>query len=208
MQKRDRVQSVYAARNNAELESRYDDWAGEYDRDLGADPVWTSPSAAVALLAKYVRTNAKILDAGAGTGLVGERLRAAGYRNLHAIDLSLGMLAVARNKDIYRELQQMTLGEALAFADDAFDAVIAVGVFTTGHAPARAFNELVRITRPGGTVVFSLRTDQVEQSFGPTFAELASADKWQLAECSAPYRPLPEDEPDVIHRIWVYRVTG
>ena len=31
-QRRDRVQWVYAAKNNRELEERYDEWAG--DRDL------------------------------------------------------------------------------------------------------------------------------------------------------------------------------
>ena len=85
--------------------------------------------------------DAKVLDAGAGTGLVGERLCEAGYRDLVGIDLSPGMLAVARGKDVYRELRQTNLGESLAFPDDAFDAVISVGVFTTGHAPAHAFDD-------------------------------------------------------------------
>ena len=208
MGKRDRVQSVYSATSNAELEARYNDWAGEYDRDLGAASAWVSPSAAVTLFAKHVAADARVLDAGAGTGLVGERLLAAGYRNLTAIDLSPGMLAVARGKDVYREVRQMTLGETLAFADDAFDAVIAVGVFTTGHAPVHAFDELTRVTRAGGLIVFSLRTEQIEEAFNAYLTASTAAGRWRLVECSEPFRPLPEDEPEVMHRVWVYRITG
>ena len=203
-----RLQSVYAARNTAELGSRYDDWAADYDVDLGSDSAWISPRIAVGFLAKYVAADAKVLDAGAGTGLVGERLCEAGYRDLLGIDLSPGMLAVARGKGVYRELRQMNLGESLAFPDDAFDAVISVGVVTTGHAPAHAFDELVRVTRPGGVMVFSLRAGEIEEAFMAYFATMDSAGRWHRVECSEPFQPLPEDGPDVIHRIWVYRVNG
>ena len=205
MRKGDRVQSVYAARSNAELASRYDEWANEYDRDLGADSAWASPRVAVEVFAKYATRDAKILDAGAGTGLVGERLAAAGFSDLHAIDLSPAMLAVARRKSVYRTLRPMTLGAPLAFADDAFDAVIAVGVFTTGHAPAHAFDELVRITKPQGVIVFSLRTGEIEDAFARHFAVLEAAGGWRLAERSERFQPLPEAEPEVTHRVWVYR---
>ena len=135
-------------------------WAPQHDKDLTEEFEWISPQVAVELFARHVVPGARILDVGAGTGLVGERLVTAGYRDLHAMDLSRGMLEVARQKNIYGNLWQMTLGEHLAFATDTFDAVIGVGVFTTGHAPAHAFDELVRITRDGGHIVFSLRTDK------------------------------------------------
>ena len=153
--------------------------------------------------------DAKLLDAGAGTGLVGEHLVASGFRNLHAIDLSRGMLEVARHKDVYRDLRQMTLGERLAFAADTFDAVISVGVFTTGHAPAHAFDELARITKPGGFIVFSLRTELYDEGgFRETLADLEAAGRWCLAERSEPYQPLRKSEPEVVHRIWAYRVMA
>ncbi|MDE0177189.1 MAG: class I SAM-dependent methyltransferase, partial [Gammaproteobacteria bacterium] len=162
-QRRDRVQWVYAAKNNRELEERYDEWADEYDRDLREEFDWIAPRATVGLFGKYVAQDAKILDAGVGTGLVGECLIDAGYHDLHGIDLSMRMLDMARRKAMYRELRQMTLGEALDFADDTFDAVISVGVFTTGHAPAHAFDELIRITRNGGYIFFSLKTELHEE---------------------------------------------
>ena len=204
-----RVQWVYAAKNNRELQARYDEWANEYDKDLLEKFEWLAPKNTVALFTRYVAREATILDAGVGTGLVGECLIDAGYRDLRGIDLSAGMLDVARGKGLYGELRQMTLGESLDFADDTFDAVISVGVFTTGHAPAHAFDELVRITKHGGHIVFSLRTDtHAQQDFGPYLARLEAAGKWRLVERSEPYRPLPRGEPEVVHHVWAYRVTS
>ena len=44
-QRRDRVQWVYGAKNNRELEERYEEWAGEYDRDLREEFEWIAPRA-------------------------------------------------------------------------------------------------------------------------------------------------------------------
>lgn len=207
-QRRDRVQWVYAAKSNRELEERYDEWAGEYDQDLREEFDWIAPRATVELFAKYVARDARILDAGVGTGLVGECLIDAGYRELHGIDLSVGMLDAARSKAIYRELRQMTLGEPLDFADGTFDAVISVGVFTTGHAPAHAFDELVRITRNGGCIFFSLKTELHEEGFGRYLDDLETAGRWGLVERSERYRPMPKGEPEVEHEVWAYRVVS
>ena len=207
-QRRDRVQWVYAAKDNRELEERYDEWAGEYDQDLREEFHWIAPRTTVALFSRYVACSAKILDAGVGTGLVGECLIDAGFDDLHGIDLSVGMLDVARDKGIYRELRQMTLGEHLDFADDTFDAVISVGVFTTGHAPAHAFDELIRITRSGGYIFFSLKTELHEAGFGRYLDGLEAAGKWSVAKRSERYRPMPKGEPEVEHQVWVCRVRS
>ena len=69
-----RVQWVYSSTSNEELQERYDQWAAEYDRDLAESFAWNAPNKAAALLAKHVAKPARILDAGAGTGLVGSRL--------------------------------------------------------------------------------------------------------------------------------------
>ena len=204
-----RVQWVYSSTNNQELEERYDQWATEYDKDLAEEFEWNAPQTAVDLFVKHVPAGAKILDAGAGTGLVGEGLATLGFQDLYAMDLSLGMLEEARGKDLYSDFQQMTLGEPLGYETDSFDAVISVGVFTTGHAPAHAFDELARITRPGGFIAFSLRADLYEEGgFKEHQAGMEDAGKWKLAEVSEPYYPLPKGEPDVIHRIWCYQVTA
>ena len=201
-----RVQWVYGSTSNQELEERYDQWAAEYDQDLDEVFEWNAPQNGAKALAKLVPPGAAVLDAGAGTGLVGRCLADAGFTNLAAMDLSQGMLEEARKKGVYSSFHQMTLGETLGFDTAAFDAVISVGVFTLGHAPVNSFDELVRVTKPGGYIVFSLRTDMVDDGFHEYFSSLEGAGKWKLAETSDPYQPLPKGEPEVFHQIWAYQV--
>ena len=208
MTEQNRVQWVYSSRNEQELEERYDQWAEEYDADLESDFGWISPQRTSETLAKHVDKAASILDAGAGTGLVGQCLYDLGYRNMTAMDLSTGMLEVARRKNIYAALDQMTMGETLGYQTDQFDAAVIVGVFTQGHAPAGSLDELVRVTRPGGHIVFSLRTDTyAENGFKEKQEQLEAAGLWQLVEATAAYHPLPKGEPEVMHQVWVYQVS-
>ena len=207
MTQNNRVQWVYSSQNEQELEERYDQWAEEYDADLESEYGWISPQRTSEFLAKHVEKNASVLDAGAGTGLVGECLHEMGFSNMTAMDLSLGMLEVARRKDIYQALDQMTMGETLGYETDHFDASVIVGVFTQGHAPASSIDELVRVVRGGGHIVFSLRTDTyLENGFKDKMDALASAGLWKLVEVSDAYHPLPKGEPEVMHQVWVFQV--
>ena len=202
-----RVQWVYEATNDKELEDRYDQWAADYDSDLAAEFVWNAPQNATAVFVKHVDKSAHILDAGAGTGLVGECLAEVGYKDLVAMDLSQGMLDEAKSKNLYNAFHQMVLGGTLDFATGEFDAVISVGVFTQGHAPANSFDELARITKPGGLILFSLRVDIYESGgFQRQQTGMEDSGVWELAEMTEEYQPLPKGEPEVWHRIWAYRV--
>ena len=202
-----RVQWVYEATNDKELEDRYDQWAADYDSDLAAEFAWNAPQNATAVFVKHVDKSAHILDAGAGTGLVGECLAGVGYKDLVAMDLSQGMLDEAKSKNLYNAFHQMALGGTLDFATGEFDAVISVGVFTQGHAPANSFDELARITKPGGLILFSLRVDIYESGgFQRQQTGMEDSGVWELAEMTEEYQPLPKGEPEVWHRIWAYRV--
>jgi SAM-dependent methyltransferase len=209
MDAQNRVQWIYSSRDNQELAERYDQWAKDYDTDLEQDFAWAGPQRAAEVLARHVAKGARILDAGAGTGLVGQILYGLGYQDLVAMDLSLGMLEEARNKKVYREFHQMVMGEPLDFGSDAFDAVVSVGVLTVGHAPAGSLDELVRITRPGGFIAFSLRPD-IYQDAGFKEKQQALEDQglWKLTEVTDLFQPLPKGEPDVYHQVWVYQVSG
>ena len=208
MTQNDRVRWVYSSQNEQELEERYDQWAEEYDTDLESDFGWISPQRTSEYVAKHVAKEGSVLDAGAGTGLVGECLHEMGFRNMTAMDLSLGMLEVARRKSIYEALDQMTMGETLDYSTDQFDASVIVGVFTQGHAPARSIDELVRVVKSGGHIVFSLRTDTyLENGFKDKMDSLESAGLWKLVEVSDAYHPLPKGEPEVMHQVWVFQVS-
>jgi len=75
----ERVKWIYSSSNNKELKERYDQWAKDYDSDLNEGFGYLGPQRAVEFFARLVPRTARILDAGAGTGLVGELLTGQGY---------------------------------------------------------------------------------------------------------------------------------
>jgi len=203
------LQQVYSARTTGELETAYDEWAEDYDAHVTGFG-WKSPAVAAGLLGRYVRDlDTPVLDAGAGSGLVGELLMIMGYRHQVGIDLSGGMLARAERTGAYRELRRMALGEPLGFPDGRFGACQSVGVFTAGHAPASAFDELTRVVAPGGFIVFSLLESVHEAGgFRDKFDALAAAGRWELAEKTTDYAALPFEDPAIRHRVYAFRVRG
>lgn len=202
------LERVYSARSNEELIEAYDGWAKDYERDV-TNHGYAIPAVTTGFVGRFVDTDdGPILDAGCGTGLAGYYLSLLGYDDFVGIDLSQGMLDVAAEKQVYSQLEQMVLGETLEFADDTFAAMVATGVFTLGHAPASAFDELVRVIRPGGHLVFSLRADVVEEAgYHERFAALEGAGKWRSVTESPDFPGLPYEEPDLMHRVVVFQTT-
>lgn len=205
----ERVQWVYASENNRQLEERYDEWAKEYDDDLTDDFGYVMPRMAAETFARFVPRDARILDAGAGTGLAGVELKRLGYSDIEAMDMSGGMLEVARAKNAYRGFHQMVMGEHLDFETNIYDAIVCVGVLTLGHAPAHSLDELVRVTKPGGCIAFTLRPDVYEQNgFREKQEQLVADGKWELAEVTDEFHGMPKGEPDVLFQVWVYKVKA
>ena len=202
------LQRVYTAKDNRSLEKAYDQWAEKYDAHVTAFG-YQIPAVAAGLFGRYLPPEASpILDAGAGTGLIGAILDALGYQGQIGIDMSRGMLNRAAQRNIYRALLQMVLGERLDFPSDHFDACQSVGVFTAGHAPPSAFDELVRVVRPGGHIFFSLLEEVYDQKgYKEKFELLEKSDKWRFVEKTKKFKGLPLENPNLLHRVHVYRVS-
>ncbi|MDN2565717.1 class I SAM-dependent methyltransferase [Aquibium sp. A9E412] len=206
-QQSDALNRVYAADSRDALADAYGDWAAAYDRETAALG-YCLPYLATAWLARHLPADAgPLLDAGCGTGLSGPYLAALGYRPIEGLDLSEAMLAHAAERGVYARLVRAALGEALPFEDGRFAGFLAAGVFTQGHAPAAAFDELVRATRPGGIGVATVRDRLVEEAgFGATFAALEAAGRCRVIEKSPPFRAFAVAEPDVFVHAYVLRV--
>jgi predicted TPR repeat methyltransferase len=204
----DRADEMYTCQDSRELAAKYDEWSENYDRELKAAFDYTAPSIAIDALVKYLRPQSRILDAGVGTGLVGELLREQGYSNLEGMDISAGMLAKAKAKNIYTNLSQEVMGEPLGFATNSFDGVVSVGTITFGHAPVGSFDELARVTKPGGYLIFTLRPDFYETGGAKEkLKELEQENQLQFVEVGERFKPLAKVEPDIEFQVWVYKVT-
>ena len=104
---------TYLAQTQAELDMAYAEWAETYDDESMRLFGYAAPAEAARVLSRHLgpELDARILDAGAGTGLVGSFLAARGYRNLLGVDRSRPMLEQARKKGDYAELRCADLGD-------------------------------------------------------------------------------------------------
>ena len=181
--------SVYDAKSPDEIAALYDGWADSYEAEM-ATAGYRHPSICLALLARHLPRGARpLLDAGAGTGILGEWLAIAGYPETEALDLSEGMLAVAARKGVYTKLHRLALDQTLPFADDAFAGIVSAGVFTTGHVGPTGLDELVRICRPGGVIVLTVKTTLWKEGFADHIAGFAP--NLTIVEQTEPYVSMP-----------------
>ncbi len=195
----------YDAKDQRQLVERYDESAGVYDEAMSSDVGWVGHIELASVVGRYVARDAQLLDAGAGTGMLGDELAKLGFTNMDANDLSPGMLERARGKEIYRECRVMELGRPLDYPDNVYDAVVVCGVFTPNHAPASSLDEMARITNPRGLILYTLRADETPVDFPPKHQELAGNGAWTLVESCAPF-PSIGSEPHIRHQCWVFRV--
>lgn len=205
---KDWLDRVYQSRSVDELEASYDGWAAGYEADLLTSG-YRLPAVAAGLAGRHLpASTAPILDAGCGTGFVGEALRVLGYPELEGLDLSEGMLEVARGKGIYRALHRALLGGPLALPSDRYAATVAIGVLTKGHAGPESFPELVRVTAPGGHMIFSVRVDSgIGEPYFAQMNALADAGSWSRIEATPAFVSMPISEPEVRHRVFAYRLA-
>lgn len=189
--------AVYHAHGTDQIAALYDGWSATYDAEMAAAG-YRHPAICLALLTRHLpRGAAPILDAGCGTGLNGEWLGIVGYPQVEGLDISSGMLAVARGKGVYDQLHNLALGGPLPFADGAYAAVLSTGVFTTGHVGAEGLDELVRATRSGGVLVLTVKLTIWDGGFEARVAELVAAGRIAVLEQTAPYVSMP-GEPGTI----------
>lgn len=141
-----------AALTSRGLKSAYASWAPVYDTVFDL-PMSRGRSMAVRRLNK---AGGRVLEVGVGTGLslplYGADVKVTG------IDFSAAMLKRARERVKRRGLGNIEAliemdAMAMAFPDDSFDATVGMYLMTAVPDPDKVFAELVRVTKPGGSIL-------------------------------------------------------
>lgn len=185
------LDAVYAASGPGEIARHYDGWAATYDADMSAVG-YRHPTICLALTTRHLQRGASpILDAGVGTGLVGEWLKLVGFPHIEGLDISEGMLAVAARRGVYDRLHKAALGSRLPFESGAFAGIISVGVFTSGHVGAEGLDELIRVCRPGGAIVLTVKTTLLADSMAARLDALEAEGRIARLETTEPYVSMP-----------------
>ena len=141
-----------------ELMDVYAAWATDYDNDLIDGHGYRAPEDAVeGFITLGLASDARILDAGCGTGLVGLLLREAGFTRIDGADLSAEMRAIAARHGIYDRLFQLDMTEDYGIAPaDAYDAVISVGVFGFGPPHVPHLHHIMDAAKKGAPVMITV----------------------------------------------------
>ena len=204
----DILDRVYSAKTDPEREAAYDAWANHYDADVFKFG-YRLPAVLAAVFGRFVDVDAgPVLDAGCGTGLQTEALVLAGYGPFAGVDLSSEMLSIARRKALYESLHKMNLGQ-LDFEADSFKTALCCGAISPGHAGPETFAELIRVTTPGGLIVFSLRVDDGQLPEYPSAVRSHEREKrWKRLFATEGFPALPTGDPEVEDAVYVYQVLG
>jgi predicted TPR repeat methyltransferase len=150
------LEKVYDARNTKETRDLYDAWSDSYDSEV-AENGYATPARCAEALAQFSDDPSRpVLDFGCGTGLSGLALRKAGFSVIDGADLSEDMLAQAREKGIYRDLQRLPADKPANIEQGKYAAIAAVGVIGAGAAPISVYDVLMYALDKGGLLVMSL----------------------------------------------------
>ena len=175
---------IYKLKKTDEVMKYYDEWGegNKYDKDM-VEWNYTGPKETSEVLAKHQKNkDAKIYDAGCGTGLVGIELKKYGFSNFYGADLSQKLLDLVPNS-LYKKLDKVDLNKTIEENDNFFDVVMCVGTFTFGHVKPPALDEFIRITKNNGLICFTINEGiHEEYGFDKKIDQLKKDNKWKEIE--------------------------
>ena len=146
------------------IEKAFDDLSGKFDERL-AGLSYNAPSLIGELLSGLLAPDRKyeILDAGCGTGLCGSYLKPHAS-TLVVVDLSSGMLELAKKRDCYDVLIKAELASYLFAQQDRYDLIAAADTLIYFGDLSAVSSNARRALRTGGCFVFTL--EESDNPFG------------------------------------------
>jgi len=144
----------------------FDVYAENFDHHLTEKLMYNTPQILYQTVTRHIEKAQKldILDLGCGTGLSGEPYAEVCNR-LVGVDLSPQMLAKARKRNIYTELLEMDVNEAMEHIDHTFDLVLAADVFIYVGSLEKVFSLVAERLNPRGLFAFSTETNESSEDY-------------------------------------------
>jgi predicted TPR repeat methyltransferase len=146
-----------------------------------------SPRAVTALLADEVRASGRdaralrVLEVGAGNGMVGQELADIGVASLVGVDI-IEEAAMAAERDrpgtyddyLVVDLTALPAGTEARLREWRFDCLVTVAALGFGDIPPAAFAAAFDLVAPGGLVAFNIKEDFIADGDGSGFSRLIS----------------------------------
>jgi SAM-dependent methyltransferase len=123
--------------------------------------------------------NLRVLDLGAGNGMVGERIADLGAATIVGVDI-LPEAAAAADRDrpgvyddyLVADLTALSDEERATLTDPRFNCLVAVAALGFGDIPPEAFATAFDVVEDGGWVALSIKEDFLRSGDGSGFARL------------------------------------
>ncbi|XP_051890892.1 methyltransferase-like protein 27 isoform X2 [Pristis pectinata] len=156
--------TLYSDMNTEEKVGFYNSWAEDYEKYMSVME-YNAPKFSVETIASVYsedRSSALVLDVPCGTGMVAEGLQKLGFKNFHGMDGSEKMLKISESKGLYQKLTHcLVTGEKqLPIQEGTYDLVMIVGGLARQHLPWDILPEMLRVTKTGGLICFTLRAEE------------------------------------------------
>ncbi len=195
------LEGAYALTSQDDTKRLYRAWADTYDSDFGDAQGYLTPREVVRIFAT-AGGHGPVLDVGAGTGLVGEGLTAAGIGPVDALDLSDDMLRVANAKCIYRDVIAADVTQPLALS--GYQGIISAGTFTMGHVGPEGIPPLLDVANRGCLFVISVNAEHYQSAgFEALFAKLDT----EISNLTSEDVRIYSDKADLSHRYDTARIV-
>jgi predicted TPR repeat methyltransferase len=149
-----------ARADNAYVVELFDRFAKRFDKTL-AMLHYAAPSLLVGALSEmipFAERRLVVLDAGCGTGLCGVLLRSTS-KQLIGVDLSAGMLEVAKERNVYDELHESELVAFMRAHPASYDLVISGDTLVYFGALEEAMSAAAGALKAGGLLAFTVEAE-------------------------------------------------
>jgi predicted TPR repeat methyltransferase len=143
----------------------FDAYASNFEQHLVGKLKYCTPQLLLEAIRPHLAASpGEMIDLGCGTGLLGQLLRPHAS-TLHGVDLSRNMLAEAARRQIYNQLEQADVVEALAKHSARYDAVLAADVLVYIGDLAPLYRAATSALRPGGLFAFTVEENLTERAY-------------------------------------------